>query len=124
MPHYIPLFQLRRRMDLTQRNISPSCFQSQRVRYYCLGLTKADIEYDQVCRQKSQIQRRMTLQDGDLLQGLIFLGGCGEFDGYQSFAKIQYQYQQKMPCNFTARHFHLTIIAFHNLVRSTLLLLS
>ncbi|WP_455268700.1 hypothetical protein, partial [Ruminococcus sp.] len=74
VPRYIPLFQLRRRMDLTQRNISPSCFQSQRGRYYCLGLKKADIEYDQVCRQKSQIQRRMnmTLQDGDLLQGLIF----------------------------------------------------
>lgn len=30
------------------------------------------------------IQRRMnmTLQDGDLLQGLIIFGGCGEFDGY------------------------------------------
>lgn len=36
------------------------------------------------------IQRRMnmTLQDGDLLQGLIIFGGCGGFDGYITLGGI------------------------------------
>ena len=42
------------------------------------------------------IQRRMnmTLQDGDLLQGLIIFGGCGEFDGYITLGGA---YQPKEP---------------------------
>lgn len=41
------------------------------------------------------IQRRMnmTLQDGDLLQGLIIFGGCGGFDGYITWGA----YQPKKP---------------------------
>lgn len=35
-------------MDLMQRNISRSCFQSQRGRFYCLGLNKAEIEYNMI----------------------------------------------------------------------------
>ena len=60
------------------------------VYYTSLDIGGVDAEdltgtYDQVCRQKSQIQRwmNMTLQDGDALHDLIiFWGGCGGLDGY------------------------------------------
>ena len=31
----------------------------------------------------------MTLQDGDLLQGLIIFGGCGGFDDYITLGAYQ-----------------------------------
>ena len=88
VPHYIHLFQRLRRMDLTQRNIWRSCFQSQREQYYCLGMNKAEIEYNMIRYVYKNFKFKdnewiWPCRDGGPLQGHIFFwGGCGGFDGY------------------------------------------
>ena len=80
--HYIHLFQLLRQMDLTQRNISRSCFQSQRGRFYCLGLKKAEVEYNMIRYVNKNLRFKdewiWPCRDSDPLQGLIFFGRNAE----------------------------------------------